>query len=92
MITVRYPNGQAISYNDATYLVHGVNEWILYKDKDKKYQIAFIQASAGIIVEFYAPCSVRNPIRSHNTAEFQELAKEVRSLKRFMLKRKDKKK
>lgn len=64
-ITVRYPNGQSLTYSDANFLTRGNNgEWVLStKNPDEGgTKIAFIQASAGVIVEFYQALYVSNPI------------------------------
>lgn len=52
-MTVRYPNGLVVTYNDAQYLTRG-GEWVLWTANPEKggTQIAFIQAAAGAIVEF----------------------------------------
>jgi len=81
MITVRYPNGQAIQYNEANYLSHKSGEtWVLRESSDGEF-IAFIQASAGVIVEFVRPCRVSNPLME-SESKLNALAKEIRSLKR----------
>jgi hypothetical protein len=62
--TVRYPSGQAVTYNDATFLYHGNGSWEIYtKDKEKGGRcICVIQQSAGVAVEFVTPCKVENPL------------------------------
>jgi hypothetical protein len=59
-ITVRYPTGIVVTYNDAHFLTHGEGQWKL-SDKDPSKggrYVAFIQASAGVIVEFDRACKV----------------------------------
>ncbi len=71
MMTVRYPNGQAITYNDAGFLKHGDNcTWIL-KERENGPCIAFIQASAGAIVEFRNPCSVRDDAKPWDVVRWE---------------------
>jgi hypothetical protein len=60
-LTVRYPNGLAITYNDAHVLEHGSTCWNLYESEKRKKWIAAIQPSAGVIVEAKRPCLIENP-------------------------------
>ena len=62
MLTVRYPNGQKLRFNDANFLVYDETHWCLYNDEKHKEWIASIQPSAGVIVEVVSPCSVENEI------------------------------
>lgn len=57
-MTVRYPTGLAVTYNDANFLTHGNNQWILSTaDPDKGgRKLAFIQQTAGVVVEFVPAC------------------------------------
>lgn len=52
--------------------------WILKDEKDGE-PIAFIQSSAGAIVEFEDPCAVYDALQKQ---QLEELIKEVRALKR----------
>ena len=61
MLTVRFPNGHVVTYNNATYLTHSADVWHLYADRDQKTWIASIQGSAGVIVGCVAPCKVEHP-------------------------------
>lgn len=82
MMTVRYPNGQAIQYNDAMFLEHGNGTtWVLRK-KQGGDPLAFIQASAGAIVEFVYPCRVYDGIRKIEDEKVAEITREIRSVKR----------
>jgi len=51
MIRVRYPNGQSIIYEEATFLQRSQDGWNLYTDTQAINWIASIQLSAGAIVE-----------------------------------------
>jgi len=64
MITVRFPNGQAVTYNDATHLIRSEDGWQLHTEKGGRW-VASIQSSAGVIVEAMPPCSVSNPIQDN---------------------------
>lgn len=62
MMTVRFPNGQAVTYNDACWLTTDESgNSRLYTEKDGKW-LATIQVSAGVIIECVRPCGVVNPI------------------------------
>ena len=59
MITVRYPSGIVVTYNDANFLTHDkAGDWALSRrvNGNDVEKIAFIQASAGVIVEFTPAC------------------------------------
>jgi len=82
MMTVRFPNGQALQYNEALWLDYEHNgTWVLRKAKGGDC-VAFIQASAGAIVEFRSPCRVSHPQVKDLQPQIDQLTKEIRSLKR----------
>ena len=61
MFTVRFPNGQAVTYNRANYLSWSNDgDWELYTEDDGDW-IASIQKSAGAILETETPCTIDNP-------------------------------
>ena len=59
MLTVRYPDGVVVTYNNANELSYSEGVWILFKNygvknkdgEEKKDWVASIQVSAGVIVE-----------------------------------------
>lgn len=60
MMTVRFPNGQFVQYNNAAYLVRDGNDWCLYTakpDSGGKW-IASISAAGGCVVEGTSPCKI----------------------------------
>lgn len=69
MLTVRFPDGTAVQYNAANYLVHGERVWNLYSNDTKTEWIASIQPSSGAIVERVPACRVYNPSREKPLAE-----------------------
>ena len=95
MITVHYPNRMTITYNDANrlqYTSSGDSE--LRQEKDGKViWIATVQASSGAIIEAVAPCKVTRPYDpalselDHVRRELRDAAKEIRLLKKALLKR-----
>jgi hypothetical protein len=62
MMTVRFPNGQAVTYNDACVLAYEDHAWLIYGVRKK--WIASLQLSAGAIVEAVRPCSITNPVQN----------------------------
>lgn len=60
-ITVRFPNGQAVTYNRANFIVWARDVATLQVGKDGAC-IAFVPYSAGAIFEFENPCHVANPL------------------------------
>lgn len=64
MLIIRYPNGQAVQYNQANYLVYGNDHWVIYDRKGGTW-IASFQISAGITVEAEPACSVSNPLKAN---------------------------
>ncbi len=83
MVTVRYPNGQCLTYNEAHDLTRNATEWDLYTKKDGKW-VASIQISAGVIVEVIPPCKIENPIQQLTVDSALELLiKHIRDAKNF---------
>lgn len=62
MLTVRFPNGQAIQYNSATRMLRNDDGSVslLRVDGDKTYTQAVVIGPC--VVEFVTPCRVYNPI------------------------------
>ena len=60
MLTVAFPTGVRVTYNDANYLVRGAESWQLYAAKDGTW-VASIQSSAGVLIEAVRPCSITAP-------------------------------
>jgi hypothetical protein len=62
MLTVRFPTGVAVQYNDAFFLRRGADAWTLWtKDPDEGGKwVASIQLSSGAIVEAQGACRVEN--------------------------------
>ena len=64
MITVRFPNGQAVTYNDTTCIKWFGHECALYRttqDRDADKWIVWISSTAGAVIEFVHPCTVSIP-------------------------------
>jgi hypothetical protein len=80
MLTVMFPTGVRVTYNDANYLVRGESSWILYTAKDGTW-VAAIQCAAGAIVEATRPCAITSPpvatVKSALELVVQELNRDV---------------
>lgn len=61
MITVRFPDGTAVTYNNATWLKWEGDTAVLYAEKDD--WVATIPAATPCIIEGQAPCVVANPVK-----------------------------
>ncbi len=81
MMTVRFPSGFSVQYNNAAYVTYGADYHILRTEKDGKL-IAIAPSEA--IVEFVTPCLTYNANGSPDDlkAEVAALRKDVRSLTR----------
>lgn len=78
MITVRFPNGQALTYNDANFLTHPDEQRpyaSLYTRKNGRY---IAQVPLECIIEFQPPCRVHNPLRDKLD---EHVAKQLTSIK-----------
>ncbi|KKM68602.1 hypothetical protein LCGC14_1459170 [marine sediment metagenome] len=63
-LTVRFPNGQAITYNDVNEKQRIVGGWELIKKdrRGEKWQVAIVLDSSGAILEWVNPCTIENPL------------------------------
>lgn len=90
MLTVRLPNGQVLQYNDACWLKRSSNGWALYTADPDKYPdakwVASIQDSAGAIVEARPPCRIYKGKAPAKPISLEQLAKEVRLMRRTISK------
>lgn len=86
MMTVRFPNGQAIQYNDARH-VNRHNEFTdLYTCEDGRW---IAQVPNSCIIEGAIPCQVYNPLAEHGEnleKEITLLRKQLRKLSRELSK------
>ncbi len=60
MMVVRYPDGTAVTYNNANFLRYNASAWSLYTKEDGDW-IASVQLSAGATVEAVPACKVERP-------------------------------
>lgn len=79
MMTVRFPNGQAVQYNDANYVIRSETVQQLYTRKDGQW---IANVPIDCIVEGYSPCRVYNALAEHQDRRLEAIEKELRSIKR----------
>lgn len=83
MITVRFPSGFSLQYNDLDSVDTRGSYHYLGKKKDPGYYSVI--APLDCIIEYVAPCRAYNPTLVPNDkvqAEVALLSKEIRSMKR----------
>jgi hypothetical protein len=80
MMTVRFPNGQVVTYNNAMYIVWGENHSILYKKKDGDL---IARVPANCIIEWEPPCRVYDALK---TKPDEKILKELKSINRRLKK------
>jgi hypothetical protein len=79
MITVRFPNGCAVEYNNATF-GQVDSGWMKLLTKEGGNVIARVPPSC--VIEYSSPCKVFNPL----TTGPDEVAKQLRTLNRRLAK------
>lgn len=67
MITVRFPNGQAVTYNSGARIDKWSNGTNIKTREDGL--LAWVSDSSGAIIEWSTPCKVENPIANVTWAE-----------------------
>lgn len=89
MMWVRFPNGQCIQYNTASY----VRVWHgpilgLYKSKadSEKYTDTIALVPDSCVIEFVHACRVSNPLDTMPNES--QVSRELRSIKRKLAKKK----
>ena len=79
MMTVRFPNGQAVQYNDAINFQHYSDKYNYLLD-NKGHWLALIPTEC--IIELVPPCRVYNPLTDNTNDKLEALSKEIRALRR----------
>ena len=79
MMTVRFPNGQAVQYNDATFVSRHDSYSDLYTKQDGTW---IAQIPNDCIIEVIRACRVYNPLASVPNEKLEELTKEIQALRR----------
>ena len=83
MITVRFPNGQAVQFNSATRVTYEDYGAVLTARNKKKWDwIATVLPGSGAIIEAVPPCRVYDGVNESRQRELADLTREIRSLKR----------
>ncbi len=83
MMTVRFPNGQAVQYNDANYVSRYTEFSDLYTKKDGKW---IAQIPNNCIIEVIPACKVYNALDQITIESNINIQKEIRSTKRLISK------
>jgi hypothetical protein len=89
MMTVRFPNGQAVQYNDANFISWGNDHSTLYNEEPNQGGQLIARVPRECIIEWEKPCRVYNPISSAPNEELEALKKEVQALKRLIYRKKN---
>jgi hypothetical protein len=87
MITVRFPSGFSIQYNDAGFVYRSTEYSDLYKSSEKKHWIA--QVPNSCVIELVPPCRTYNPVGTDSdqvNASIATLSSEIRLMKRKLSK------
>ncbi len=85
MMTVRFPNGQAVQYNDARFAMCEDGRTKIYTDREQKGLVAIVPP--GCLIEWTQPCRVYNPIQPQIPAMIErELASLRRALRKALKK------
>ncbi len=82
MITVRFPNGQAVQYNDAHFVDWSYTTMARILTKEGGRIMALIPLPTNAIIEFTSPCCVYNPLTDTTNEQLRAMAKELRAIKR----------
>jgi hypothetical protein len=85
MLTVRFPNGQAVQYNGANFLYHGNNQSFELYTKSKESGgtcVAIIPSSAGALVEFVVPCRVYDGMEMVTGQQIRDIKSSLATIKR----------
>jgi len=79
MITVRFPNGHAVQYNDGNYLETWEDGATIRTKKDGDL---IAEVPKTCIIEWVRPCRVYNPLATVHNEDLIALKKEVAALRR----------
>lgn len=83
MITVRYPGGFSVQYNDANYSEPQLDGSIKVMRKDEAgrlYIRAHVMASAGALIELFQPCRTYDANETDDTKLVNVLMERLRGL------------
>src|SRR3569832_2439685 len=76
MMTVRFPNGQAVQYNTATYVLRKDGFSDLYTKKDGTW---IAQVPNTCIIESVSACRVYDGMHSNTPQQLDRIEKELRA-------------
>jgi len=84
MMTVRFPNGQAVQYNTANYLIRRAQGCTSLYEKEGGRWVA--QVPNSCIIEAMPACRVYDGMHSDPPQQLDRLEKELRAVKRQLAK------
>lgn len=79
MMTVRFPNGQAIQYNTAGFVLRNTSYTDIYVKEGGQW---IAQVPNTCVIESVRACKVYNGLQNAESQKFIGIEKELRSLKR----------
>lgn len=85
MITVRFPNGFSLQYNDLTYLRWNPDTSACLYESKAKYDEGKgwkVYVPGDCVIEFERPCNAYNPIVDRQADRIANVEKELRGLRR----------
>lgn len=82
MFTVRFPNGQAVQYNTATYASRSTEYTDIYSRKGGTW---IAQVPNACIIESVPACRVYNPLADRTDID-ERISKELRAMNRRLAK------
>lgn len=89
MITVRYPTGFCVQYNDANKYsrqLDGTIE-ILRKDAEgKQFYVALVAQNSGALIEFTKPCRMYSALEPGDAEQFDAFMRVLRTFPNSKLK------
>lgn len=87
MMTVRFPSGLSITYNNANFINRSTDGIRLYPSMEDSHaninMIAFIQSSAGAVIESVIPCKTELLLKELTDTELLKEFKKRLQLKEF---------
>jgi len=89
MVTVRYPNGFSIQYNDASdshVFDNGSVNIIRVDQNNKRWIVAQLAAGSGAIVEFTKPCRMYSALEPADAEQFDAFMRVLRQFPHNKLK------
>ncbi len=71
--TIRFPDGRAVTYNQGWHVEYG-DRWVI-TDREN-HLVAVVQPTPGLIVEWVAPCSVKQADGTASTDDIRDVVRD----------------